>query len=253
MTIPGYIPAIGERDLDKIVRSIRNLYENGASNDDIAGVTSGYKLFDVEVFPSSGTWTKQSGVDAVLVGVLGGGGGAGRGDGGSSEASCASAGSGGGFSLKWITEGLGATEAVTVGEGGDGGAAGGAAPTAGSTSSFGSHCSATGGGIGTALVSGTSAIYTQAGAPGVGSGGDINVRGHPGGYGIRLSGTVTIPGIGGHSGLGTGGPTPPTTQNEAGAHGALGAGGNAGVSTTTTDRAGGNGGDGFVIVLSYKL
>jgi hypothetical protein len=29
MTIPGYIPPIGERDLDKIVRAVRNLYENG--------------------------------------------------------------------------------------------------------------------------------------------------------------------------------------------------------------------------------
>lgn len=28
MTISGYVPAIGERDLNKIVRSIRNLYEN---------------------------------------------------------------------------------------------------------------------------------------------------------------------------------------------------------------------------------
>lgn len=36
MTIAGYVPAIGETDLNKIIRSIRNLYENGAAAADVA-------------------------------------------------------------------------------------------------------------------------------------------------------------------------------------------------------------------------
>lgn len=35
MTIPGYVPGIGERDLDKIVRAVRNLYEGGATQSDL--------------------------------------------------------------------------------------------------------------------------------------------------------------------------------------------------------------------------
>lgn len=105
----------------------------------------------VVVFTSSGTWTKQTGLKAVIVEVTGaGGGGSTRGTQGKITIPGAGGG-GGGYSRKFIlASALGATETVTIGSGGtasktgtvntDGGTGG--------TTSFGSHASATGGGGG---------------------------------------------------------------------------------------------------------
>jgi hypothetical protein len=38
--LPGYVPPSGERDLDKIVRGIRNLYENAAGSNDVSAALS---------------------------------------------------------------------------------------------------------------------------------------------------------------------------------------------------------------------
>lgn len=149
---------------------------------------------------------------------------------------------------------------VTVVGGGGGGSGPGSAPTNGGTSSFGSHCSATGGG------SSASAITTG----GVGSGGDINLRGGGGFYGNSngfgggsiLSGPV-MPGIaaGANTGCGGGG-------NNAG-NGAGGAAGGAsivwldasalGATETVTIGAGGtasngggsNNGAAGIIIVEY--
>lgn len=103
----------------------------------------------VQVFTTSGTWTKPAGVTKVIVEVVGGGGGSGDG--------FTSMGGGGGYAKKLITSGLGATETVTVG-------IGGYRSQNGATSSFGAHASATGGKYDGACC-------------GSGSGGDINLNG----------------------------------------------------------------------------
>lgn len=82
---------------------------------------------------------------------------------------------------------------VEVLGGGGGGGGNGANGTAGGTTSFGSHLSATGGAGGT-----TTAAYTT---PGTGSGGDFNLTG---GYGYPLTGGVGIASKGGDSPLGYG-------------------------------------------------
>lgn len=147
-----------------------------------------------QVFTSSGTWTKPAGCRAVRVQVQGGGG-AGGGS-GTAFPRGAGGGGGGGYSEKWITSsGLGSTETVTVGPGGTAGSSSGAGNDGGS-SSFGSHCSATGG------TGGPSAGGGTGGTGGVGSGGDINIGGGDGGPASIYS---AVAGNGGSTPLGGGG------------------------------------------------
>lgn len=116
---------------------------------------------NIEIFTTSGTYTKPADLQYVKVTVVAGGGGSGG--------AASNGGGGGGASIKWISEAsIGATETVTVGAGG---AAGGGASSGsdGGTSSFGSHCSATGG-------AGATSVTTNA-PGGVGSSGDINIDG----------------------------------------------------------------------------
>lgn len=146
---------------------------------------SGGKLLSIQTFTyPGGTYTKNPAASYVIVYVVGGGGGSGgikftytinngRGFGGA----------GGGCAIKKINNAsLGATETVTVG---NGGTAGTSTPTQGGkggTSAFGAHCNATGGDGGYACTAPSNAlIMTGAGNMdgGVGSGGDINLRGDP--------------------------------------------------------------------------
>jgi hypothetical protein len=101
----------------------------------------------VQTFTSSGTWTKPAGVSKIRVQLVGSGhNGSNGGYGGGA----------GGYSEKFIDVSAITTESVTVGSPG------------GNTSSFGSHCSATGG---------SSYSGAHGGYGGIGSGGDINIRG----------------------------------------------------------------------------
>jgi hypothetical protein len=102
-------------------------------------------------FTSSGTWTRPSGCKTIFVQLVGGGGN------GNSDL-----GASGGYSQEWIDVTGTSSVSVTVGAG---------APfnsSNGGTTSFGSFLSATGG--------------TGAYLAGVGSGGDLNLRGYPLGY-----------------------------------------------------------------------
>lgn len=145
--------------------------------------TAGGGFANMQVFTSSGTFTVPAGVTKVKVTVVGGGGAGGgvvntgtRGGGG---------GGGGGASIK-IVSGLtpGSTVSVTVGTGGTGVSNGNG--NAGGTSSFGAHCSATGGAGGAANQNvGIDAWFTGtfsfvSASSGAGSGGDLNVSSPPG-------------------------------------------------------------------------
>ena len=120
---------------------------------------------NMQVFTANGTFTVPAGVTRVKVFVTGAGGGGGYQAGGA----------GGGTAIKYVT-GLtpGATITVTVGLGGSAGSnyPGTAYGGTGGTTSFGAYCSATGGSGGPPYNGPPSGR-----APGVGSGGDLNLYG----------------------------------------------------------------------------
>ena len=147
-----------------------------------------------QIFDTAGThtYTKPSGCTKVKVTVIGGGGGGGgcrRASNTPSVIITSGAGGAGGTAIKLIDgASVGATETITVGAGGAGGVgyhnvAGGSVAESGGQSSFGSHCTASGGSYGwhTGHTNTSSASVRSmngaGGAGGVGTGGDINLTG----------------------------------------------------------------------------
>jgi hypothetical protein len=197
-------------------------------------------LLEIKCFPNADmltpttggtfTWTRPSGCTLIKVLVVGGGGGAcGYGESGGS----------GGYAEKWINNPP-ETVTVTVGSRGDGSGYYSASGN-GTTSSFGSYVSATGG-------SGANRQYSHSGGySGGGSGGDINL------YGGGGSGHDNRGGKGGQSFFG-GSKFPGWPNNSFSHYGeshymAPGAGGSG---EHTTHSRGSHGACGMVVVYSYK-
>lgn len=218
---------------------------------------AGGRLLATYIYTVSDTYTKNADARYVKVTVVGGGGGGGGADiTGASEVSEAGGGGSGGTAIKVIqNSSLGATETVTVGEGGAGPAGENDGETGG-TSSFGAHCSAVGGTGGLTMAAGTTNAIATGGSGGSASGGDINLRGNQGGNGRRY--TSVSSGYGG-SNFGApsffGGAVVRSSNNGDGPAGlAYGSGGGGARSTGTTGAPayeGGDGADGVVIVEEY--
>lgn len=192
----------------------------------------------VQVFTSSGTWTRPTGCTHVIVEVLGGGGG------GGGSASGSGVTGGGGGSGGRATERLsapGATETVTVGAAGSAGAGTGGNGGAGGTSSFGSgpYLQATGGAGGNG--SGANGVP---GTGGAGSGGDLNYTGEPGGWGL----SAVHGGNGGNSPYGGGARGGINSGGDTGT--GYGSGGS-GAEENGSNQSGGAGAAGLVIVWEY--
>lgn len=193
-----------------------------------------------QVFTSSGTWNRPSNCKTVKVTVVGGGGGSGAvltdGVGGQSAG-----GAGGGAAIKYIDVTGTSSASVTVGVGGARGVtnlgAAGRGGGTGGTSSFGSFCSASGGVGGDGSTGGgNTPRVTREG--GMGSNGDINIRGGMGnGFGASsifagCKGGVSEPNNGADGDVGGGGASP-TGSN------------------LSTSLQGGTGGAGLVLVEEY--
>lgn len=133
-------------------------------------------------------------------------------------------------------------EVEVVGGGGGGGASGYDNGSNGGTSSFGDHCSATGGNGG---KHGENPGDYAAAQGGIGVGGDLNIRGQAGGLGSRIDESrVNIGGLGGSSTRGGGGGGRHNGGNGTGSggSGSYGGGGGGGASDSVGIYYGGHGG-----------
>jgi len=227
------------------------LTSNGAGAAPTMQATAG-GLQSMQVFTTSGTWTKPAGITKIKVTVVGGGGG---GSGASYYRNITgSGGQAGGAAIKIIDVSAISSETITIGAGGTAGAVvqydQGAHGGTGGTSSFGAHCSATGGSTGVCYES-----YRP--EPGSGSGGDINIRGGQGSfdrwaYNVPHTGSQYRSGGQGGSSIFGGGGRPATKNNNATNNAGYGAGGGGGWNNgTSTSKAGGAGGAGIIIVEEY--
>lgn len=201
----------------------------------------------VQTFTSSGTWTKPTGCRSIKIRMVGAGGG---GAGASSTNRAAGGGGGGGYLEKILDVTSIASSTVTIGAAGAAGSAGGAGGNGGDTIwADGTNTLTAGGGSGGAAAS--ASVGGSLAAGGTATGGHINI---PGGKGAHQGGGVdfTVNGIGGDSQLGVGGRTQHNgTSGQVGGDGqGYGAGGGAGIDTGT-NRAGGAGAAGVMIVEEF--
>lgn len=229
---------------------------SGVSGNPLVGIASSRLfLIDVQTFTSTGTWTKPAGTTAARTyGVGGGGGSGGAPTTGAGAGSAGGGGGGGGYCEEFLTSGLGATEAVTIGAAGTAGAAG-AAGGAGGTSSFGSHWSA-GGGSGGAIHGPTaSTVVAGSVSGGTATGATINIVGGQGSVFGTYSYADTFISLGGSGGASrlssvnnnqTGGVA---VAGTAFGGGALGSANGA----SSTARTGAAGAAGIVVVESYGV
>lgn len=206
---------------------------------------------------SAATYTPTSGTNNILVEMIGGGGAGGGGA--TTTAAHASAGGGGasgGYVRKWIPNIGGAyTATYTVGAGGTAGTAGANPGNTGTATTWSDGTftlSACGGVGGAGMASSAVSLIAAGGAVGTSTGGDLNASGAAGNPGVVTGGTAGTGGAGG-SFMYACGAKYNSTSNSAGVAGfSTGGGGSGALSiANATNRAGGPGKIGLIIVYEY--
>lgn len=200
------------------------------------------------------TYTVPTGIRRIKVHVQGPGGGGGGSDQSAAGCGCGGGGGAGGYAWKVYSVTPGQTFTYTVGLKGAGGLAGNNAGSNGTANSvFDSGGTPVTGALGTgggSMAVGTSLAAANAGTGGAATGGDVNIAGQSGGTGYRFANANLIGGIGASSTIGAGGFTiHGTTSSAATGYGAGGAGSME--FANQTDRAGGDGANGVIIIEEY--
>ena len=221
---------------------------------DATPISNSVNDMSTTVLTASGTYSKPSNLLFAIVEIIGGGGGGGGcdGQGGGTFGAAGGGGSGGSSKRLFLASELAASETVTIGSGGGAGGTGSSGSNGGNTL-FGTHLTGNGGNGGTSVTSVTNVNNAQGGDGGAASGGDTNTPGKPGGAGIVTDGGPVgsaTSGEGGSGRYGTGGRA--KTADVPGSAGqGYGAGGSGGVTTDTTNRVGGGGTQGAVIIIEF--
>lgn len=215
-------------------------------------------LQTIQIFTSSGTWTKPAGITKILVKAIGGGGGGGGVGGAANRVALGGGGASGGYGELFLDVTSIASRTVTIGAAGAGGVAGNNNGSAGGTTSFGTDLTCTGGAGGINVFGTGVTLTTQTNTPGSSTGGYLNVNGSS----AQESFSGTASGCGGYGGFsqfgqgGIGGKINNASANVAGASpqtGAFGAGGGGSISiNNAANTAGADGAPGLVIVYEFS-
>lgn len=248
-TVPG-TPAAGKQSF--YINSTDHLphYVNSSGTD----VAWNGLLLNVRVLTSGTSYTPTSGTKMVRIRMVGAGGGGGGASGANSSVGAAAGGGSGGYLEKWIFN-VSGSYTYSIGTAGTAGANTGGTGGNGGNTTFvngGTTYTAFGGVGGLGQTAGTALAITVGGDGGaVSTNGDVNSGGSPGANGIRLSGTVGVSGGGAGSQFGGGGK--PLNAAGAGVDGSgYGSGGGGALSTANTNRAGGAGKQGVIIIEEFR-
>jgi hypothetical protein len=221
------------------------------STADITGAGGSTGVIAVRVFTASGTYTPTAGTSKAIVECVGGGGSGGPCQNTAADGAYAASGGGsGGYSRKLVTAAqIGASQVITVGNGGNPtGGTGAANP--GASSSFGTLCIALGG-------QGGGVPNSAGGAGGAVGTGDVAAAGAPGGGGFTgvYGQAFFAGGNGGNGPWGGGGAGARATTTSVSGGNASNYGGGGGGATAanivTPAVAGGGGWPGVVIVTEF--
>ena len=218
----------------------------------LVGAISSGRLVGVTYLTSgSGTYNKPAGVNALFVIAVGGGASGAGIAGGASGRGCSGGGGAGGYS-EYYTDAPASSYSYSVGAAGTAPSAGSNAGNNGGNTTFGGiTCNGgTGGIVGAAF--GTAASIGSTVAGGTASGGDININGQRGDAPIRLNSTEAKGGNGGSTPLGAGGIGAATEGQGGIAASGYGAGGAGAKAASSTDRAGGAGAPGIIIIFEFS-